>query len=115
MEADIYIKSDFKCVIFGYKLSEDQGVYKYHGFGSHIKRDVEYETFLRNAVNELAHELELRNIKSVNIITSGPLGPHKLFSILQEKSINVKFIKDITPIPHNGCRVRKRRSDFMIP
>jgi small subunit ribosomal protein S11 len=28
---------------------------------------------------------------------------------LQAAGLNVTVIKDVTPIPHNGCRPRKRR------
>jgi small subunit ribosomal protein S11 len=28
---------------------------------------------------------------------------------MQAAGLEIKSIKDVTPIPHNGCRVRRRR------
>jgi ribosomal protein S11 len=33
--------------------------------------------------------------------------PHTI--TIQASGINVTAIKDVTPMPHNGCRARKRR------
>lgn len=49
-------------------------------------------------------------IKVLEVIISG-VGPGRDTSIrsLQNFNINVLVIKDVTPIPHNGCRSRKKR------
>jgi len=51
-----------------------------------------------------------KGVKSVDVISKGP-GMAKLQAIksLSANGLIIKSIKDITPIPHNGCRPRKRR------
>jgi len=48
-------------------------------------------------------------VKSLTVFVSGP-GPGRESAIRSiEGSITVQAIKDVTPIPHNGCRPPKRR------
>src|SRR5215208_4276497 len=49
-------------------------------------------------------------VRSVDVMVKGPgAGRESAVRALQAASIEVKSIKDVTPIPHNGCRPRKRR------
>lgn len=50
------------------------------------------------------------NMKELNVLVKGP-GPGRETAIraLQGGGLNVLSIKDITPIPHNGCRPPSRR------
>ncbi len=49
-------------------------------------------------------------IRSVDVLVKGPgAGRESAVRALQAAGIEVKSIKDVTPIPHNGCRPRKRR------
>ena len=52
----------------------------------------------------------LLNMKEVDVRVKGP-GPGRETAIraLQSAGLNVVSIKDVTPIPHNGCRPPKRR------
>lgn len=52
----------------------------------------------------------LFNMKEVDVRVKGP-GPGRETAIraLQSAGLNVVSIKDVTPIPHNGCRPPKRR------
>jgi small subunit ribosomal protein S11 len=57
------------------------------------------------ARNAMAHGL-----KDVVIRVSGPgLGRDSAIRALQAVGLEVTSIVDVTPIPHNGCRPRKRR------
>lgn len=49
-------------------------------------------------------------MREVNVYVKGP-GPGREPAIraLQACGLEVKLIKDVTPIPHNGCRPRKMR------
>jgi small subunit ribosomal protein S11 len=49
-------------------------------------------------------------MKSVEVMVSGP-GPGRETAIrsLQVAGLEITLIKDVTPIPHNGCRPPKRR------
>ncbi len=57
------------------------------------------------ARNAMAHGL-----KDVQIRVSGPgLGRDSAIRALQAIGLEVTSIVDVTPVPHNGCRPRKRR------
>ncbi|HEX9669726.1 MAG TPA: 30S ribosomal protein S11 [Thermoanaerobaculia bacterium] len=59
------------------------------------------------AAGNTAKDLGLR---SVDVLVKGPgAGRESAIRALQAAGIEVKSIKDVTPIPHNGCRPRKRR------
>jgi len=49
-------------------------------------------------------------MKDVEVKVKGP-GPGRETAIraLQTAGLNVTAIRDVTPIPHNGCRPPKRR------
>ncbi|PIE04258.1 MAG: 30S ribosomal protein S11 [Spirochaetales bacterium] len=49
-------------------------------------------------------------LQAVNVFVKGPgMGRESAIRSLGNMGLKVKTIKDITPIPHNGCRPRKSR------
>jgi small subunit ribosomal protein S11 len=49
-------------------------------------------------------------VRSVDVRVTGPgAGRESAIRAIQATGIDIKSIKDVTPIPHNGCRPRKRR------
>ena len=49
-------------------------------------------------------------LKSVEVFVKGPgSGREAAIRALQTAGLDITMIKDITPIPHNGCRPPKRR------
>lgn len=49
-------------------------------------------------------------LKSVEVFVKGPgSGREAAIRALQAAGLEVNMIKDVTPIPHNGCRPPKRR------
>jgi small subunit ribosomal protein S11 len=56
---------------------------------------------------QTAHELGLRKVE---VFVKGPgAGRESAIRTIQNSGIEVTVIKDITPLPHNGCRPPKRR------
>jgi small subunit ribosomal protein S11 len=54
-----------------------------------------------------AHELGLRKVE---VFVKGPgAGRESAIRTIQNVGIEVTVIKDVTPLPHNGCRPPKRR------
>jgi small subunit ribosomal protein S11 len=54
-----------------------------------------------------AHDLGLRKVE---VFVKGPgSGRESAIRTLQNAGLEVTTIKDITPLPHNGCRPPKRR------
>jgi small subunit ribosomal protein S11 len=61
------------------------------------------------AANCAEHAKE-HGVRSVDVRVTGPgAGRESAIRALQANGIDIKSIKDTTPIPHNGCRPRKRR------
>lgn len=53
---------------------------------------------------------EVSGIKSVEVYVKGPgAGRESAIRALATADIQVTLIKDVSPIPHNGCRPPKRR------
>jgi small subunit ribosomal protein S11 len=51
-----------------------------------------------------------QGMKSVDVYVKGPgAGREAALRALQAAGMKVHMIKDVTPIPHNGCRPPKRR------
>ena len=49
-------------------------------------------------------------LKSVDVYVKGPgAGREAAIRSLQAAGLEITLIKDVTPIPHNGCRPPKRR------
>lgn len=49
-------------------------------------------------------------MRKVDVLVKGPgSGRETAIRTLQSTGLDVGFIKDVTPVPHNGCRHRKRR------
>ena len=56
---------------------------------------------------KVAYDLGLRKVE---VFVKGPgAGRESAIRTLQTTGIEVTTIKDITPLPHNGCRPSKRR------
>lgn len=61
------------------------------------------ETSATAAINEYG-------LKSVEVFVKGPgAGREAAIRALQAVGLEVTMIKDVTPVPHNGCRPPKRR------
>jgi len=54
--------------------------------------------------------IEACGLKTVEVYVKGPgQGRESAIRALQSAGLEVTMIKDVTPIPHNGCRPPKRR------
>jgi small subunit ribosomal protein S11 len=62
------------------------------------------------AAEDAAKKAMEHGLKTVNVEVMGPgSGRESALRALQSAGLTVNMIKDVTPIPHNGCRPRKRR------
>ncbi|MBU2621392.1 MAG: 30S ribosomal protein S11 [Proteobacteria bacterium] len=62
------------------------------------------------AAEDAAKKAMEHGMKNVEVFVKGP-GPGRESALrsLQATGFNILIIKDVTPIPHNGCRSPKRR------
>jgi small subunit ribosomal protein S11 len=62
------------------------------------------------AAQQAAEKATKFGMRDVEVRVKGPgSGRESAITSLQAAGLNVKQIEDITPIPHNGCRPRKKR------
>lgn len=62
------------------------------------------------AATEAAKRAKDMGLKSVEVLVKGPgSGRESAIRALQANGLAVTSIRDITPLPHNGCRPRKKR------
>jgi len=62
------------------------------------------------AATDAARKVKEMGLKEVEVYVNGP-GPGRESAIraLQAGGLVITSIKDITPLPHNGCRAKKKR------
>nr|QHO64117.1 ribosomal protein S11 [Lympha mucosa] len=62
------------------------------------------------AAEKAARQAIDQGMKQTEVMINGPgAGRETAIRALQATGINITLIKDITPVPHNGCRPPKKR------
>ncbi|HJX30850.1 MAG TPA: 30S ribosomal protein S11 [Thermodesulfobacteriota bacterium] len=62
------------------------------------------------AAEAVARKVLEHGVKNLEVYVKGPgSGREAALRALQVMGFNIKLIRDVTPIPHNGCRPPKRR------
>lgn len=62
------------------------------------------------AAENAARKAQEHGLKRVEVMVKGPgSGRETAIRALSNVGIEVSLIKDVTPLPHNGCRAPKRR------
>ena len=64
----------------------------------------------QTAAETAAKAAMVHGLKTVEVYVKGPgQGRESAIRALQVAGLDINMIKDVTPIPHNGCRPPKRR------
>ena len=64
----------------------------------------------QQAADNAAKKAMDHGVRTVQVFVRGPgAGRESALRSLQAAGIHISLIKDVTPIPHNGCRPPKRR------
>lgn len=64
----------------------------------------------QRAAEQCAVKAKKMGVKEVDVHIRGPgSGRESAIRAIQAAGIEIKAIEDVTPLPHNGCRPRKRR------
>ena len=62
------------------------------------------------AAENAARKAAERGVKEVEVYVKGPgAGRESAIRSIQAAGLTIRSIRDVTPIPHNGCRPKKRR------
>ena len=64
----------------------------------------------QRAVEQAAHSARRFGLQEVEVRVKGPgSGRDAAITALQSSGLRIHSIEDVTPLPHNGCRAKKRR------
>jgi small subunit ribosomal protein S11 len=64
----------------------------------------------QQAAEAASRRAQEHGVRRVDVLVKGPgSGRETAIRSLQASGLEVIGIKDVTPVPHNGCRPRKRR------
>lgn len=64
----------------------------------------------QKAAESAAEKAQKFGVREVEVKVKGPgAGREGAIRALQSAGLDVKIIEDVTPLPHNGCRPRKKR------
>ena len=62
------------------------------------------------AAEDAARKAQEHGMRQISVYVSGPGGGREsALRALQHAGFKINVIRDVTPVPHNGCRARKRR------
>ena len=61
------------------------------------------------AAEKAAQEAMSMGLRRVEVWVKGRVGRESAIRALQNAGLEISAIRDVTPIPHNGCRPPKRR------
>ena len=64
----------------------------------------------QRAAEKAAEEAQKMGVRQIEVRVKGPgSGRESAIRALQAAGLDIKSIEDCTPLPHNGCRPRKKR------
>ncbi|MCD4651129.1 MAG: 30S ribosomal protein S11 [Candidatus Cloacimonetes bacterium] len=64
----------------------------------------------QRAAETVANKARKMGVREVEVRVKGPgSGRESAITALQAAGLQIKSIEDVTPLPHNGCRPRKKR------
>ena len=64
----------------------------------------------QKAAEKVAEKAMKMGVREVEVLVKGPgAGRESAIRALAASGLKIRAIEDVTPIPHNGCRPRKRR------
>ena len=59
---------------------------------------------------QLSKEMSVFGVKNLEVNLQGPgAGRDAVVRSLQSQGLNIVMLRDVTPLPHNGCRAPKKR------
>jgi len=62
------------------------------------------------AAEDACRQARDMGMREVSVYTKGPGGgKESAVRVINSQGLKIKLIKDVTAVPHNGCRPRKRR------
>ena len=111
MHGKAHIKATFNNTIITFTDQQGNVVAWSNGGGAGFKGSRKSTPFAAQIAAEQACKAAIENgVRKVDVLCKGPgAGRETAIRTLAASGIEVLSIRDITPVPHNGCRPPKRR------
>ena len=111
MHAQVHIKSTFNNTTISFTDLQGNVISWSTGGHAGFKGSRKSTPFAAQVAAEQATKGAIENgVRKVDVLVKGPgSGRETAIRTLAAMGIEVLSIKDITPVPHNGCRPPKRR------
>jgi len=107
----VHIKSTFNNTIVNVTDKQGNTLYWASAGGSGFKGAKKSTPFAaQSAAEKVATTVYEQGMRQAEVFVSGPgSGRETAILALQGCGLQVSVIKDVTPVPHNGCRPPKKR------
>ena len=107
----VYIKATFNNTLITITDPDGDAICRDSGGTVGFKGSRKSTPFAAQRAAEKCARTAMRyGVREVDIKVKGPgSGRESAISALQQVGLRIASIEDVTPIPHNGCRPRKRR------
>jgi len=110
-EGKVFIKASFNNIIITFTNMQGQAISWASagkaGFRGSKKNTPYAAQIAAEDAAKVAHEA---GVRKVEVFVKGPgAGRESAIRSISQNGIDVTVIRDVTPIPHNGCRPPKRR------
>ena len=107
----VHIKATFNNTLVSISDPEGGVVCQGSGGSSGFKGSRKSTPFAAQKAAEKCAKTAMRfGLREVEIRVKGPgSGRESAISAIQQAGLRISSIEDVTPIPHNGCRPKKRR------
>ncbi len=111
VHAQVYIKSTFNNTIITFTDPQGNVICWSSGGNAGFKGSRKSTPFAAQlAAEQASKEAYDHGVRRVDVLVKGPgSGRETAIRTLAAAGLEVMQIKDITPVPHNGCRPPKRR------
>lgn len=111
IKAVVYIKATFNNTLITITDPDGDAICRDSGGTVGFKGSRKSMPFAAQRAAEKCARAAMRHgVREVEIKVKGPgSGRESAISALQQAGLRISSIEDVTPIPHNGCRPRKRR------
>jgi small subunit ribosomal protein S11 len=107
----VHIKATFNNTLISITDPDGAAICQDSGGSVGFKGSRKSTPFAAQRAAEKAARTAMRSgLREVEIRVKGPgSGRESAISAIQQAGLRISSIEDVTPIPHNGCRPRKRR------
>ena len=111
MHARVHVKATFNNTVITFTDLQGNVLGWASGGNAGFKGSRKSTPFAAQVAAEQATKVAIENgVRKVDVLCKGPgAGRETAIRTLAAAGIEVLSIKDITPVPHNGCRPPKRR------